>query len=442
MLQAQGCCSSLAVDEQKSGNTIISSLQRPSLLSGLALLFAGTGALLLLQNYFSANDAEKIITDTGGEINVAVVSVNSARKSALRNAELTSDIINKLPARIKIFILAPDRDAFTVVSNPWKDRIQFIDMPEEYELTIWPQDPFIVLHGPTGTRLLASRDFERAEDYEMAQVLSRHLKWPMEYSSLSFEGGNIVSDEHYVYVGANTIRFNAIRENRSEAEIADILKEELGKPVIVIGPLPQPVGHIDMMLTPLGNKHLLLADPAWGARLAEQNLINLPEQVEAFEKQCEQNFFGHSDIKQVTNHDGEIIRPPKIVGATQHAIKDSKSIAEDLDRVSEELTKLGFKVSRVPFLYRKPEISYSVTEGETIPSKPDYPYITYNNVLTEITSDKKIVYLPAYGWASLDAAGYSAWKELGYDIHTIPGFSVTAMYGGALRCSVKVLSRN
>ena len=34
------------------------------------------------------------------------------------------------------------------------------------------------------------------------------------------------------------------------------------------------------------------------------------------------------------------------------------------------------------------------------------------------------------------------WRQLGYRVVPVPGFTTTAMYGGALRCSVKVLARN
>ena len=377
-----------------------------------------------------------------GNIELVVVSVNSARSSTLRNAALTSTIINQLPPRIKVLILAPDRDAFTVASNPWPERISFVTMPEKYRLTIWPQDPFLVLHDSGGSRLLAAPEFARAQDSQMATALSAQLNLPIENTSLAFEGGNIVADESYVFIGANTIRLNAIEENVPDLEIAATFKRELGRPVIVVGPVPQPVGHIDMMLTPLGEHKLMLADPAWGARLAAEELAENPEAVAAFEKRCEQNFFGHADIEQLQTIDGETIRPPEIVGATGFAIDDSNAIAAAMDGVAEKLEQLGFDVARVPFLYRKPDLSAVIAAGETIPGKPDYPQITYNNVLLETINGEKTVYLPAYGWAALDTAAAEAWRAQGYTVVIIPGFTITAMYGGALRCSVKVLSRN
>ena len=372
---------------------------------------------------------------------LVVLSVNSARSSTLRNAALTSRIVNALPEHTRILILAPDREAFTVASNPWPDRIVFADMPENYSLTIWPQDPFLVLQGDDGPRLLASPEFARADDIEMAKVVSEHLGLPLEYAPLNFEGGNIVASDDFVLIGANTIRSNAIEQQQPEQAIAEQFRDLLGKPVIVIGPAPQPIGHIDMMLTPLGDRRLMLADPAWGARLAAAALATNPAEVDQFERNAERDFFGHADITSVTGLDGSIIRPPPMVGTTAQAIAESRAIANTLDRVAETLRSLDFEVVRIPFLYRQAPPLESFAEGETITSQPGYPQLTYNNALIESAGEHKTVYLPTYGWESLDNAAADTWRDQGYEVVQIPGFTTNAMYGGALRCSVKVLRR-
>ena len=286
------------------------------------MIAAGAVSLLLPRQ-----QAPPLLFDSEGRIELVVLSVNSARSSTLRNAALTSRIVNSLPEYTRVLILAPDREAFTVASNPWPERVGFVDMTERYSLTIWPQDPFVVLQGDEGPRLLASPEFARAEDVEMAGAVARHLGLPVEYSSLSFEGGNIVADREFAFIGADTIRLNAIRHRQTEQEIATRFGEELGKPVVVIGPSPQPIGHIDMMLTPLGKRRLMLADPAWGARIAARDLAENPDAVTAFEQSCEREFFGRADISEVTTIDGKILHPPEIVGTTAAAIADSEAIA-------------------------------------------------------------------------------------------------------------------
>jgi hypothetical protein len=41
----------------------------------------------------------------------------------------------------------------------------------------------------------------------------------------------------------------------------------------------------------------------------------------------------------------------------------------------------------------------------------------------------------------MDRAAEQAWQALGFATRPIDGLTISAMYGGALRCAVKVLSR-
>ncbi len=325
------------------------------------------------------------------------------------------------------------------MSNPWKDRVQFIETEQALDLTIWPQDPFLVIDKNDQPHLLVSNEFERAEDIAMAKIVANHLGWALDRSELLFEGGNIVSDNDYVYIGANTIAYNAMKHKKPSDEIIKQFQKELGRQVMVIGPVPQPIGHIDMMLTPLGNKHLLLADAKWGARLAQTDLQTQPDLVHQFEQQSMNQFFGHPNIKQLFNPDGEIIKAPEIVGATHTAIDDSEKLGVILDALAEQLQQAGFRVSRIPYLAQKPQ--QPDPDSEDTNSRPGYPQITYNNVLLESSVTDKKAYIPAYGWPALDQAASKVWLELGYTTKAIDGFTTTAMYGGALRCSVKVLKK-
>ena len=45
----------------------------------------------------------------------------------------------------------------------------------------------------------------------IARLLAEHMSLPLRVSSLRFEGGNIVADETFAYVGANTIAATAAR---------------------------------------------------------------------------------------------------------------------------------------------------------------------------------------------------------------------------------------
>lgn len=429
------------------GSKVFRFIRNPWYAFALLCLLAGVGAIVFGGR--QAAPSEPLLADTKGRIERVALVVNSARSSTLRNTEVTNHIVNALPEHTQVLILAPDREAFAVASNPWPERISFADIPQNYDFTMWPQDPFLVIGDGDNSRLLVSNTFNRAQDSEIAAVISQAMGLPMDVSSLSFEGGNIVSDQQFVFIGANTIRYNAVETGQTDQAVAEQFRRELGKPVIVLGPLPQPVGHIDMMLTPLGDKHLLLADPGWGARLAQTELDNNPSAVAAFEQQCMTEFFGDRSISEVLVDGDTPYRPPELAGETAQAIADSLRIAPQFDRLAEQLVEMGFSVSRIPYLHRQPVVAPAADgQPEVERPAPGFPQITYNNVLleqyhnAEVDQALRVVYLPQYGWAQFDSVAVNTWRDLGFTVKPIPGFAVSAMYGGALRCAVKVLSRN
>ena len=419
---------------------------------GIILIAASIAGALTFKYIFPSIGRldSPVLPDQGTAIQRVACLVNSARRSALRNTELIGNIVNALPPHVKVVLMINDRKAFSVVSNPWPNRVSFLELPEDAYFTIWPQDPFVVLKEPEGTSsLLASAAFQRADDRLMAPSLAEDLGWAATNSSLRFEGGNLVADERHLFIGADTIGWNAVELDLSPTAVARRFEREMGRSVIVIGPSPQPIGHIDMMLTPLGNGTVALADPAWGARIASEELEKNPEKIEAFERFCMEEFFGHPSIREIRDLQGNIIKAPEIIGRTAEAVEKSRAIAPDLDSLAQALKERGYRVIRIPFIsIGRPEPVESKEAGKDIANKtekpafePDYPTLTYNNVLLETADGKQTVYLPQYGWEALDEAARKAWIAMGYSVQPVPGLTISAMYGGSLRCCVKVLER-
>lgn len=372
---------------------------------------------------------------------IVVTSVNSARRSALPNAALITNIVNALPTLTRVLILTNDRAAFTVAANPVPDRVEFVELPADNPITIWPQDPFVVLRDAAESyRLHMSKGFDRAGDAMMAEAIGAALHWRVTTSAMVFEGGNVVADEQRAYIGENTVRYNAELLEVEEVEIVRRLEAELGLPVTIIGPAPQPVAHLDMMLTPLGSNVLVLADSRWGAALATSTLHDDPELVAEFENRTIREFFGDPSIRDRLTPEGDVIEAPALVGATAKAIDDSQRLAEYFDALAATLSERGFDVRRVPLLQTHGPPDSDRTQR---PSREvlDYPVLTYNNVLLESRGDRELVYLPQYGFDALDSTARDLWQSLGYEVIPVPGFTTSALYGGALRCSVKVLAR-
>lgn len=358
----------------------------------------------------------------------------------MRNAALITNIVNGLPQSMQIFILTNDLAAFTVAQNPWPERIHFINLPSDNPITIWTQDPFLVLKDNNQTTtLLSSREFQRAGDQIMARKLADYLGYRVKNSNLVFEGGNIVSDDDFVFIGANTIRYNAIELDISEVETVKLFESELGRKVLVVGPLPQPVAHIDMILTPIGNKRVVLADAHIGIKIAENALENDPGSVAAFEQLCEEYFFGNPAIQEIIGKGGKTLTAPIIKGKTRQIIEVSRKIAPILDGIAAALERYGYQVYRVPFLAGGPE-TLPDSRDELTP-QASYPMLTYNNVLAEANQNENIVYLPGYQWQAMDNAAEKAWIKIGFNVRVIKGLTISSMYGGSLRCSVKILEK-
>lgn len=116
----------------------------------------------------------------------------------------------------------------------------------------------------------------------------------------------------------------------------------------------------------------------------------------------------------------------------------SRELVSDFEGISRALKSVGYKVVRVPFLFGGPEANPEEGDGGM---RAAFPMLTYNNVLLEVRDGEKRVYLPQYGLSQLDAVAHRSWSNGGFVPYPVAGLTISAMYGGALRCSAKVLSR-
>jgi hypothetical protein len=189
------------------------------------------------------------------------------------------------------------------------------------------------------------------------------------------------------------------------------------------------VAHIDLAVTPLGEGRVLVGDPAAAARVVERALAADPEIGVRFEERARARFFGDPRIEQVDLADGSVLEPPPI--RTEDAIEASRRLAQRLDGVARGLEERGFRVSRVPLLIG------ARPEG----GGPGFPWLSYNNALIERVGEADRVYLPRYGLTPLDDAAKAVWREQGFQVVPVDGLTTSAMYGGALRCALKVLAR-
>ena len=375
------------------------------------------------------SQSHQLISDTGSEIKIAVCSLLSARKSSLRNGPLVQNIVNELSEDTHIVILVNDLESFQYTGNT--DRVTFLELPEASHLSIWPQDPFLILEGSDTPKMVVSKKFDRGDDLIMAEQLSSQLGLEIIETDLHFEGGNIVCSGQKIFIGRDTVSRNMADLGASEGQIIRRFEKLLGVSVEIVGTTPQPIGHIDLIVTPLGEEVISVADLNLGAEIIQEVLDQSPREILRFIEECEDNFFGSDQIESVTDLAGNQLVRPNLKDGLQHAIQYSRELSSDLDAIASDLQKQGFRIVRAPALV-------SNLEGEEI----RFPILTYNNVLLETRNEQNIVYLPQYGLNTLDQAACTSWESLGYLVKPVEGFATSAMYGGSLRCCTKVLLRD
>ncbi|MCB9850361.1 MAG: hypothetical protein H6817_06610 [Phycisphaerales bacterium] len=230
---------------------------------------------------------------------------------------------------------------------------------------------------------------EKHNDRMVHGLLSLAGLLPGMFSSpLHLEGGNVVSNRRHVFVGDNVV------DENYDLQRAGTLRTELhrlfGRPYLLVGKGRVPWCHIDMYLTPIDDRTLLIASPSAGNRLLRAAADEGSLQAEAL----------LADVDQ-----------------TEETISA-------FDDVAEQMTYRGYDVIRMPALVHR--------DGDWM--------VTYNNVLLDQRDKERWAYVPQYNIPQLDDAGLAVYENLGF---RTGGVDVSRIYeyGGALRCVANVTER-
>ena len=286
-------------------------------------------------------------------------------------------------------------------------------------LTPWVRDAFLALRDPFGRMRLEVRPLnpvleDREADREVPELLARRLRASVDvdYPALYFEGGNVVSDERWAFVGANTMEYNTADTTirfRSDLEVR--LFHLLGRPVVLVGSQddPAPLDHLDMLMTPLGRRRVAVGD----LRLGLSILDGLSPQRQ---QQLEELFSARTGMYGGRSFSFRAFLAYNRAGAR----------AEAFDRVAQALEARGFDVVRMPLL----------TGG----LDAGFPVMTYQNVVQDEVGGRRRALVPQYRVEELDAAAREAWRAVGYEPVAVDAFSVVDLVG-AVRCLSNVIDR-
>ena len=338
------------------------------------------------------------------------------------------------------------------------DRVEIIDAQAQKGMSIWIRDSMLPTLDEQGNTKILIQDrtyWPGPEDNKVAELIDKSHDniYSQPHPALRIDGGNVVSNRNLSLVGIDSI--NQMRDRLHELAVepgnykqmlefyehttgtspaddmdkfwADmpklVLASEFHRPVMVVGTddlatanvETQPAFHIDMAVTPIGDKKFLVGDP----KLA----------IEAFQALSPEE---RAKVNQEMIKAGTLKEGDDLIGRLCE-VNGGADYQSNYDRVATELKEAGFEVERIPSM-----IGLRTTWS--------LPYLTYNNCMMEIyDNDKgqtvKNVYLPQYGCQPLDDWSRRVYQENGYTVVPLQ-MSAVSKLEGAIRCSCYALERD
>jgi hypothetical protein len=336
-----------------------------------------------------------LVRDDGGAIEAVLLYFD---QSWATNATLLfKELFKTLPVEVQVQVACADAGSIHYFEKEWgrseKERgREVILLNAGKSLTIWARDRHLAAQGPLGkvrvSLLPAPLNQSKVSIQERSIPklrLANGLVDRVGYIPFHLEGGNVASNGRHVFIGNNVLEHN-------QEVLADetLMREELeslfGRDVLFVrdysGKVPHE--HLDMYLTPIDERNVLVADLASGSKVLQ-------------------------------DQDGR--KPLSTVNV-------NPVIQRQLQEISDILQKQDYTVHRIPAV---------------IHSQTDW-MVTYNNCLMERRSGEKIVYMPVYRLPVLDKAAMSVYRGLGFRVETID-VSQVFRNRGALRCVVNVALR-
>ncbi len=342
----------------------------------------------------------ELVSDVDGEL--AEVEVQYVRSFHDQAFPTLADFLGALPESTAVRVVVADAEEFDFLMAEMeragvRTPAEVTAVVTGFPVTPWAKDRFGTLRrGRTAVLAVPPERSRvggaRGNDERVPDVLCDHLDG-VECQALPFrfEGGDLLSDDERVYVAATLLGRNPALD---EDELMSRIRDTFGKEIVRLGhsPADVPDHHIGMVVTPLGDGVVAVADPDLGRDL----------------------------IRALTPVGSE----PVDGGATVVAIEETDEAYLPFRRVIADLEEQGLRVVRVPML---------LTDTPRV-------YVTYNNAVLETRRDGGHVYLPVYGLEELDALAMAAFEGEGWTVHPV---RVADLYRhtGSLRCQVGVIRR-
>ncbi|MFH1226914.1 MAG: hypothetical protein V1701_03290 [Planctomycetota bacterium] len=340
----------------------------------------------------------RIVSDVDGALEEIIIhfSGNTAAPGVLAAYR---DLFRQLPAEVKTYVACPAESDFKMLTADLYGAgvsagKRFIPVITNCPITCWARDRFLAKApdkaGIKAELVLPPRPEygcdERSNDWFVSWKLAsdRPAEFQVEKSRLYFHGGDLINAGRFIFADYNLFKLNLSHSSFSDAkEFSDYLGQRFGYEPVLVGDAatPVPEHHIEMYITPLDDRTVLVGDPDLAMRLLDKDKPDISSQVDP-------------------------------------------SLFDAFRNVAGCLRDKGFSVVPIPIL----------------PTKTPHVFISYNNVIIDNRAGVKTVYLPTYNIPELDNCAVNIWQAQGFIVKRIDASGIYRL-GGAIRCLVNVLSR-
>ena len=347
----------------------------------------------------SRPEGGKLLSECDGAIREIVI--HYVPEAADVVAPTYRDFLRQLPGDVVVRVVCCNRAAFDdLAARVAPTKCTLSPVIVDHPITSWSRDRWLALRATADadkTVLLCPRaengaDIwpDRAGDRQVAADLAAALcpNVSVLSSELYFDGGDIAADGETAFVTPAMPLRNIQRTVQDAEALREQLAAVLGRRVVLLHDAPD--HHTAMYMAPVGNRTVLVGDPASARRIL----------VEAGKLRDAAAWFpGGPDFS-----DAAIAR---------------------FNAVAEQCQAAGYRVVRIP----------------VVPGCDSRTFLTYVNAIIDQRGASRIVYMPVFGVADeLNRAAARVWTNLGYEVRTVRCDGCYRCFG-TLHCLVNVLRR-
>ncbi|MBN2496583.1 MAG: agmatine deiminase family protein [Deltaproteobacteria bacterium] len=321
------------------------------------------------------------------------IAIHYTRAAAPIVAPTYRAFLSALPQGVTVHVLVPERDDFDDLRSRLGElRCRLHAVVAGHPLTPWSRDRYLAFEPLAGgsALLLSPRAEEGAElwperagDERAGADLAAALEGVTDRRDhLAFDGGDFAADAQTAFVTPAVLDRNLGVAVRSAAQLSTRLETLLGREVVLLADSPE--HHAGMFMMPIGERRVVVGDPALAEKLAGKKALELVD----------------PDLRPETRR--------------------------RFDAVARACERAGYRVLRAPVL----------------PDRDGRSYLSYVNVVLDVRAGARTVYMPVYAGAeTLNAAAAFIWRQAGYRVVPVD-CTRTYRHAGSLRCLVNVLRRS